>query len=466
MSVKFTHPEYDKYLPKWKRCRDVAEGQDAIHGAGELYLPKLTDQTDADYKAYKCRATFYNATWRTISGLVGMLFRKPPTVEVPAVAEETLVAVTADGKSLQILANEVAEECLIVGRVGVMVDYPVVNDYSSLTLADAQVLNLRPTLALYKTEDIINWKISVVNNRRILTMVVLVEQVELQIDEFENKCELQYRVLDLFNGKYRVRRFVFDEKDEQVQIGEDFFPLLGNQPMGFIPFYVLSTDDLEICPDEPPLIDLVDMNLAHYRTTADYEHGCHFTGLPTGYITGHVKEPGEEIYLGSQQMLIFPNPETQVGFLEFSGAGLGALERNLERKEAQMAVIGARMLEQQKRAAEAAETAAIHRSGENSLLANIAQSISIGLTRALQTFCDWAGGQEEVWFDLNRDFFPMPMDPEQLTVLVTSWQSGAISKETLFENLKRGEIIAPTRSFEDEETKIANSMPLTPTVEV
>ena len=95
-----------------------------------------------------------------------------------------------------------------------------------------------------------------------------------------------------------------------------------------------------------------------------------------------------------------------------------------------MAILGARMLEGQKKAAEATDTAKIHRAGESSMLASMAQSISISMQKALQVFSDWAGGSGEVIFELNRDFFPANLDPGQLTALVTSWQYGAISKET------------------------------------
>lgn len=462
MGVETTNPEYDKLAPKWQRCRDAAAGQDAVHEAGELYLPKLKDQEWEDYCAYKTRAGFFNATWRTIAGLQGMLFRKPPVVEVPASVKPLLASITESAQPLQIFALEIVEECLTVGRAGILVDYPVVADEGA-TQADAILRNLRPTMSLYKTESIVNWKEETLTSQKVLTRVILKEDRATPDpeDEFAEKCETIYRVLDLLNGAYRIRIFIptANNSSQFVQEGEDLFPKMNNQPLGFIPFYFLGVDDAEACPDDPPLIDLVDVNLSHYRTNADYEHGCHFTGLPTGWISGHTMELDEKIYLGSQSMLVFPNPDTKVGFLEFSGAGLKCLSENLERKEQQMAILGARMLEGQKKAAEATDTAKIHRAGESSMLASMAQSISISMQKALQVFSDWAGGSGEVIFELNRDFFPANLDPGQLTALVTSWQYGAISKETLFENLKQAEIVSDTKTFEDQETEIANAAP-------
>lgn len=464
MGVETTNPEYKKLASKWKRCRDVAEGQDAVHEAGELYLPRLKDQSWDDYCAYKARAGFFNATWRTISGLQGMLFRKPPVIVVPSGVEPLLASISENSQSLQIFALDVVEECLTVGRAGILVDYPVVAE-EGVTQADAILLNLRPSLSLYETESITNWSEKTVSSQKVLTRVVLKEDRNVvdPNDEFSEKCEPVYRVLDLVNGVYRVRLFVKVESSPDggqfLQEGEDIFPKLNNKPLNFIPFFFLGVDDAEACPDDPPLIDLVDLNLSHYRTNADYEHGCHFTGLPTGWIAGHTMELGDKIYLGSQSMLVFPNPDTKVGFLEFSGAGLKCLSDNLERKEKQMAVLGARMLETQKKGSEATDTLMLRQAGETSLLASMAQSISIGMQKALQVFSDWAGGSGEVIFELNRDFFPKTLAPAELTALVTSWQYGAISKETLFENLKQAEVISDDKTFEEQETEIANSVP-------
>jgi hypothetical protein len=93
-------------------------------------------------------------------------------------------------------------------------------------------------------------------------------------------------VLDLDGGRYRVCVFADGAhgKDGDVLLSE-VYPLMNGKPLDFIPFTFLSTDDNTAEVDEPPLIDLVNVNLSHYRTCADLEHGAHFTGLPTPYIT-------------------------------------------------------------------------------------------------------------------------------------------------------------------------------------
>lgn len=463
MSVKDKHPEYDEYAVKWQRCRDVFAGQDKVHAAGPLYLPRLIDQEEDDYKAYVVRATFYNASYRTVVGLAGMIFRQPPKVVVPDPVIPFLDDITLSGVPFNTFVDDVTKEALQIGRVGVFVDYPTA-DAAVATLADAKTKNLRPSIVRYCAESIINWRTRSINNKSVLSLVVLEEKEEVVVDEFHSKWETRYRVLDLTDtGQYRVRIFKII-KDQDVQIGGDIYPQMNGKTLDYIPFIFVGVEELTSDLDLPPLIDLVDLNLSHYRTTADYEHGAHFTGLPTPVITGFTPEDAtKKIYIGSQSAWVFPKADAKAFYLEFSGDGLKTLETMLTRKEAQMAILGARMLEPQKRGVESADSVAIHRKGEDSMLASVAQTLSIAIEKALDWFVEWCGIQvveggkedaEAVQFDLNRDFYPVPMSPQMLTSLMSMWQQGAISKQTLFKNLQQGEVIDQDATFEDEETKI------------
>jgi hypothetical protein len=472
MSVKNQHPEYTDMLNKWQRCLDVCAGQDAIHAAGTLYLPQLVDQDPVEYKNYTNRATFYNATWRTVVGLQGMLFRKPPSIVVPPTVVPMMDNVDLAGSPMHIFALEASEECLKLGRVGIFTDFPAVDD--GATMADAKKRNYRPNMRICCATSIINWKTSTINNETILSLIVLKEAVDIPVDEFQDTEEIHYRVLDLFNmpGEdgsttlvYRVRTFKVEEKagvevDVLLTVA---YPKINGAHLDRIPFQFIGVDDANWEIDEPPLIDLVDINLSHYRSVADYEHGCHFTGLPTPVISGYTPtKEGEKFYIGSMSAWIFPNVQAKATYLEFTGAGLSALEANLTKKEGYMAILGARMLEVQRSGVESANTAAIHRGGEQSMLASVAQAISIGLTKALKTFCEFANADpKDAKIDLNRDFFPVPMDALTLTAIIAGWQNGAYSYDTMFANLKKGEIVPVDKTPEEEQAQIdANPAPI------
>jgi hypothetical protein len=462
-TVNTTHPEYERMSDRWQSCRDCVEGSQAIKAAGIRYLPRLKDQDDESYRAYVMRASFVNFVWRTVSSLAGMLFRKPPEIEVAASIEPLLDDVTLDGRSLYIFAQQVALEVLTSGRAGVLVDYPN-QSTEGMTLADTAKLNLRPLLAQYKAENIINWKQQRIDNEMRLTLVVLTEDAALEGNEYEHKTETRYRVLDLLTGLYRQRVFRINDKQEDEQVGPDIYPMMNGKAMSEIPFIFIGIDDTTPEMDTPPLVDLADCNLAHYRLNADYAHGLHFTGLPTAVVSGYTPEnAGDKLYIGSQSAWVFPDPAARAAYLEFTGVGLGSIETALKSLEEQIAVLGARLLASEKKGNETATAARIYRAGETSILSAIANTISTGLSEALEIFSEWAGvPDEEAEIELNRDFIPANLDAQQLTALVSAWSMGALSLETLFENLQAGEIIGQDVTYEMEQARIEEGAPAPP----
>jgi hypothetical protein len=425
-------------------------------------LPRLSGQNDAEYRAYVKRALYYNATGRTIDGLTGMLFLKPPKVEYPTAMQSVVDDITMTGLSLHQFAEMVTDDIVTVGRCGVLVDFPPITNAS--TMAEMTQLGARPYATKYDADCIINWKNKRVNNVQMLSMVVLKESAQIQLDEFESQSVTRYRVLDLSDIGYRQRVFEEDKHGNIQQVGDDIYPLANGKTMSFIPFEFIGVRDNSPCVDKPPLLDLVDVNLSHYCTSADLEHGRHFTGLPTPVVCGVQLESGQSLSIGSAKAWVFPDPQASATFLEFTGQGLGELREAMREKESMMATLGARMLAPEAKGVESAQTASIHRAGENSVLASISQSISISLTHILEWLRDWSNITGDVIVELNRDFVPPTMTAQDLTALVTAWQSGAISHNALFEQLKQNDIIAADKTFEDEQELIAMNPVGMPTV--
>jgi hypothetical protein len=56
--------------------------------------------------------------------------------------------------------------------------------------------------------------------------------------------------------------------------------------------------------------------------------------------------------------------------------------------------------------------------------------------------------------ELNSDFSTKGMSSDELTAVVSAWQAGAISRETMFDLFRRGEVL-PLGRTDEEETKMA-----------
>jgi hypothetical protein len=91
MPIDTRHPSYEKFSPIWEKIRAVVAGEDAIKEEPEKYLPRLpgmeADGNYDDYEQYLNRAMFYDASGRTVSALVGAVFRRPIAVNLGHNAE-------------------------------------------------------------------------------------------------------------------------------------------------------------------------------------------------------------------------------------------------------------------------------------------------------------------------------------------------------------------------------------------
>lgn len=464
MAVDSRHPQYTEWLPRWKRCRDTARGEDTVKQAGETYLPRPSGQSDSEYLAYRTRAYWFNATARTIDGLTGLIFRKEPLVEAPQAMKPWLEDVTLGGVSLRELASQITEEVIITGRAGLMVDYPPVELGDDATVAQQEASGARPYLTLYQAEHITNWRHERVGGRRQLTQVVLEEQEQVQRpdDEFELQQVPQYRVLELVDGQYRQRLYRKQMSEERQrlewQVVAEFIPQVNGAPLPYIPFWFVGVSRSDGVVENPPVYDLANVNLSHYRTLADLENGAHWTGLPTPVFIG-LSDDEQEVTLGSTEGIVLPIGG-DAKYLEFSGKGLEALEKRAAAKEQEMAVLGARILAPERRQAEAAETAAIHRAGENGVLASIANTISRTITAALQLAAQWGGiAETDVQLRLNTDYLAVQMSPQMLTALTQALQAGTISHQDYFWYLQRGDVIAEERDYEEMQADIETNPP-------
>jgi hypothetical protein len=449
-TVNKTHKDYDEYYNEMEMCEDCAEGQLAIHKKGKVYLPMLYQESKEEYNIRKSRALFYNAFWRTVAGLKGLIFRKPATYEATPEIESMMKNITLSGESLDEFCEEITQELLITGVVGILSEFPATST-DGMTVADVEQLNLKAYLTYYERESIINWHYDIVNNREQLTMVVLTECYYEKVNDFEYKEETRYKVLDIYTGSYRQRVYRINERGEDELLSE-VFPIFNGQLLNEIPFTIIGEFE------SPPLVDLAYVNISHYQVSADYETGCHKIGLPVPWIAGYTKEDNTNLSLGDTAW-IFPDPQAHAEYLEFKGTGMGALESNLARKEQQMAILGARMLFNEKKGIEAAETASIHRASENSVLASISGSISDAIEKAIGYITP-----DEFSYELNKDFIGKSLSAQEVTAYVQAWHTGGISHDALFYNLKRGEFYPENATFEDEQSKIDQMPLMTPTL--
>ena len=132
-----------------------------------------------------------------------------------------------------------------------------------------------------------------------------------------------------------------------------------------------------------------------------------------------------------------------------------------------MARLGAAVIEEPKQGVEAAETARINQAGKSSLLASIVSQTELEMTKALRIMAWWGGltndlEDKDIVCTMNKDFIEARMVGQDLTAFVAAWQAHGISQQTLLYNVKRGDLLPPDQTVEDEIELILNEEPPLP----
>lgn len=442
------HPDYKKRKAQWKLIRDCVEGEDAIKEAGELYLPRAVGMSNERYASYLSRPAFVNYVDQTLEGTHGMIFRRAPMASIPEKLKDFMENVNREGDNMYQFASDTVYDIMQTNFGGYLVDYPPAPD--KINVAGADKLGVRPYVTFYKAESIINWRFELINGTNVPIMIVLREVVEANRTDnpYVHDITYQYRVLRIENGIYKQTLFKPDTEKTYEEID---IPIKVNYgDLNYIPFVFAPSST----PEKPMLKDIANVNISHFKKTADYENGIHLTTIPTGVVTGEEPQVDENkniqpIYLGADNFLMFPNENAKVFTLCYAGEGLTHVETALDKSELQMVVLGSRIITPEKGISETAESANIHRAGENAKLATFAHNMSNCLAKVLDIVSEFMGVKAVCKYELNTDYETQGFDANALNSMVNLFSVGKVPLIVLYRMMMRGELIDPNMSYED-----------------
>lgn len=445
MTVEAKHPDYEDREDDWKIMRDCARGEKAVKEEAENYLPMPSgfkghdDNGVSYYAAYQTRAQFPDILQPTLDGMVGLIHRVEAQIEMPESMEPLWERATKDGLPLEAFHRNITRELLLTARYGVLVDAP---------REGADV----PFLAGYKAESIINW--AAVDH----DLYVLDETGwKITDDEFEWEEVTEYRVLRFGQGTGYTQQLTDDEGNPIETVAPS---ARGNKALTEIPFVVAGPRDLSLTPEAPPLLGVARASLAIYRLDADWRHQLYQSGQDTLIYTGVTDRSAIPKHVGAGVYVTLPF-QAKAEYIGPSCKGIEAHERAMASERQNAVAAGARMFDTKKQSGvESGEALRLRQAAETATLTTVALSSAACLEKALRFAAMFMGlNPEDVTVKANLRFVEQTMEPKDAAELVKSWQAGAISYETLYENLQRGGIASEERDAEEEKDLIDQETP-------
>lgn len=502
-----SHPEYIYWREEWRKIRDVLAGQKEVKRKGETYLPKMKGMEKEDYADYLTRATFYNMTAQTQTGMLGQVFRKDPYVEgLPKkFADDMRLRFSKDSLGHIAFAKTVMSEQIGMGRFGVLVDAPAAAMQEPTSFAVG-----------YATENILDWRTEEVNGLYQLTRVLLREFTKNDVgrasqqnpwigtDKDPNSPNYRMspgqrgvgdggnaraiataatsrnksayvqtagRYTDSYTYETQYRELVLEQQDDGSWVYSQYLykddpcgipfnsatPIIRGKTLDFIPFKFFGAMSNSESVERSPMLDIADLNLSHYRTYAELEYGRLYTALPIYFAPGGQADGIAEYHIGPNKVWECPSGE-KPGILEYTGSGLKTLETALSTKEDQIASIGGRMLPGLKSVSESNNQTILREANEQSVLLNCILAASDGMAEVVRwwlMFRDVALEQSVgLTYQINQEFLSTPVGAREIRAIQMLWIDGLITAEIFYHYLRRAEVIPAAVTFEDFETSL------------
>jgi len=462
--TNFRHEQYADNVDIWIQIDDILKGERAIKHKGQLYLPKPNpddDSTENDkrYKQYLQRALFFNATAKTVSALVGAVYRKKPVVELPDSIDYAVYNIDGNGVGIGQQSQRVTREVLSKGRSGILVDFPRVE--GEITIERARRENLQPYSIVYDAKNIVNWLTERVGAITKLKTIVLAEQVESITSIFTSEMISQFRVLHLDDDGLYVQYVYQIDEQNRISEPETIYPLDANgNRLTEIPFVFVGSENNDYTVDESPIYDLSNVNLSHYRNSADNEESSFIHGQPSLFLYvangAAVTEANPNgISVGARAANVLGQDDRA----ELLQAGENNLPReNMRDKEQMMIMLGARLITPSQQ--ETAEAARIKHSGDNSVLGIIVKNVDNAYSKVIEWLQLFQTGiEEDFLFQVNNDFFFEKMTAQDRQAWIADVLQGAVSLKDYRTALREAGHIADDRTDDEIDGDINDTAP-------
>lgn len=435
-----TSAAWDSMIEKWLRIETLLGGTDAMREAGQTYLPRHDQETDANYTDRLQSATLFNMLELTLDTLVGKPFSDPVVFK-----DETPEPIAELGKDIDLQGSDISSFCREWFREGmakafahVLVDFPSLSEEerAGRTLADDRRDNRRPYWVLIKPERVIDVKAEVVGGQERITHFRFVESMTVR-DGFAERVVERIRVLE--PGRFEV----WEKQEKGRNRKRDKWVVVeqGETGLDFVPVVTFYSNRQDLALGKPPLDDLVHLNIRHWQSTSDQINILTVARFPMLAVSGATDQTGNVMAIGPRQLLGTRDPNGKFYYVEHDGRAIEAGRQDLMDLEEMMASYGAEFLKRRPGNATATSRALDSAESTSTLQDHVIRFVD-AVNKTLKVTAAWMNLDEGGAVDITTDFSMGGADAAALRTLLTARygdnrQPGDLSREDFLAELRR-----------------------------
>ena len=414
---------YAEMAEAWELILDLLGGTRAMREAAQKWLPQEAQEEDASYISRLHRSILYNALKDTISKLRNRPFKVPVIVtDLPDGLSYLEEDVDGMGTTLSDFAKSIIENLIKFGKAHIYVDHSDMSPgddgsestsrnrqdsnqqatdeaIANITIQGEKDLGARVFFWNISPVDLIGWQTETLNNVTNLTQI-RVQETAIEPNGDYDDIEVNY--INVFNkDSWEIHQQNPDKLEEYNVVAA------GPSTLGKIPLITIYADKTGFMTANPPMEDLAWLNLAHWISSSDQRNILKFSRFGLLFGKGFPKDQidaKEGIVVGPQRMVLTSSLDADLKYVEPTGKGLEAGEKDLADLEDKMRVLGNQPMV--KNVAVTATTDRIDESRTVSQLQAWVVAAERGLLHALQLASEWRkiDPPETMQVDIFHDF--------------------------------------------------------------
>jgi len=278
----------------------------------------------------------FNAFGRTTEVLAAKPFARPMQIDgISAKVEGMFENVDLMGTDLHGFCAQLMLACLRYGLHGCLVDSPKADGVR--TVAQEKAAGVRPYLTHYPCASILGWRAQKSADGMYLTQLRLKEQVIEERGQFGEELVDQVRVL--YPGSWEVWREI---KVAGANTVEWAVVDQGATTIDAIPFVFFYGLREAFGIGRVPLLELAHMNVEHWQSSSDQQNILHVARVPILFAKAFTNT--DKLVIGAKHAATAEDKDSDLKYVEHSGAAVGAGAQSIKDLEDRMRQIGAELL--------------------------------------------------------------------------------------------------------------------------
>lgn len=432
---------------EWKLLEALMGGTTSMRAQGETFLPKFSQEPQANYDARLKMSVLFPAYKRTIGVMAGKPFSRPLRLpeDAPDQLKEWCEDIDREGVNLHNFAAGQFEESFY-GIAGILVEAPP-KPAKVESEAEQKARGARPYWVRVHHRQILGYRLVYSNGQRSLAMLRLQDDQLKDDGAWGEKTVKRVRVLT--PGHWEVHELDDTNGWKVVEQGET--------TLAYIPFVPLYGRRLGYMIGAPPLAELGHMNQKHWVSSSDQDNILHAARVPILFGRKLGLPEGAGLVIGAGKAVTSEEPDADLKWVEHKGEAIKAGQDSLEHLEEQMVQAGAElMVKQSGGAGKTATEDSNDAEGNKCELQRISEGFEDSLNLAISYTLELGGltVAKPVKLSVFKDFGVANMGLARAQLIKDLMVAGKMSLETGYAELQRSGEISLDVNPQDERDRL------------